>query len=229
MKKYFYVILLICFVIGISGCISSEISTSSNDNNSNGTSGDIASSDFSNINNIVYSGKGNLIIETGADADSLTINSHEDGEDDHEKGLINHKIEGNTLTINNMDTHDHESCDVVLKIKSKNIKSVSGNGPSNITLNGISSDSFTATVDSGNLTVNGNSSTITLTVNGNGIIDAKNLVGSTGTVTVNGEGKILTNVSGTLTATVNGKGNVGYSGNPTLTSNANSGGTITKI
>ncbi|MDH5373214.1 MAG: DUF2807 domain-containing protein, partial [Acidimicrobiia bacterium] len=79
---------------------------------------------------------------------------------------------------------------------------------------------------SGNVTPEGTSGHLDVTISGSGRFDGTDLESATGKVRVSGSGNVVVNVTDELEATISGSGDVKYIGDPNLDSSVSGSGDI---
>lgn len=219
MNKINYIILgiLICLVVAASGCTNQGQNNQSNGTNASGQ-GNQTGPNVQGVNTIVLNGPGTLIIQQGNN-ESFSIEG-----DPAIISKITTTVSGNQLQITN--TNSGNNTAVKYRITIKNLASITLNGGGEGNITGLNVSTLTSTLDSGRLFLSGSANQQTMTVNGNGEINARNLTGQTATVTINGAGTATVNVTQTLNAIVNGGGSIFYIGNPTVNKQVNGNGQI---
>jgi hypothetical protein len=143
-------------------------------------------------------GPGTIIIEQG-DEESITVEGS-----DSDKSNIEIMKTGPSLEI-----ISNASSDVKIYLKVKDITALTVSGPGVI--------NATGTVEQ-----------LTITLTGQGSVDANDVVAQNAVVTVTGEGKALVNAVKTLVATVTGSGSITYQGNPQVQQTVTGGGSVNK-
>lgn len=143
-------------------------------------------------------GPGTIIIEQG-DVESITVEGS-----DSDKSNIEIMKTGPSLEI-----ISNASSDVRIYLKVKDITALTVSGPGVI--------NATGTVEQ-----------LTITLTGQGSVDANDVVAQNAVVTVTGEGKALVNAVKTLIATVTGSGSITYQGNPQVQQTVTGGGSVNK-
>lgn len=213
--NYFLLAIVICLVVAASGCINQD---QGNQSNATNQSGNQTGTNVQGVISVVLNGPGTLIIQQG-DTESLAIEA--------DPGLISKittTVSGNILQITDLNLVANGA--VKYRLTLKNLNTVTLNGGSDGQINGFNVNTFTSTLDNGKLNLTGTANQHTLTINGAGEADAKNLTSQTATVTINGAGKATVNVSQTLSAIVNGGGSIFYLGNPQVNKQINGNGQI---
>jgi hypothetical protein len=143
-------------------------------------------------------GPGTIIIEQG-DEEAITVEGS-----DSDKSNIEIMKTGPSLEI-----ISNASSDVKIYLKVKDITALTVSGPGVI--------NATGTVEQ-----------LTITITGQGSVDANDVVAQNAVVTVTGEGKALVNAVKTLVATVTGSGSITYQGNPQVQQTVTGGGSVNK-
>ncbi len=216
--NYFLLGIVICLVVAASGCINQGQGNQSNATNQSGNQTD---TNVQGVTTVVLNGPGTLIVQQG-DTESLAIEA--------DPGLISKittTVSGNVLQITDLNLVANGA--VKYRLTLKNLNTVTLNGGSDGQINGLNVNTFTSTLDNGKLNLTGTANQHTLTINGAGEADAKNLTSQTATVTINGAGKATVNVSQTLSAIVNGGGSIFYLGNPQVNKQINGNGQIQQV
>jgi hypothetical protein len=143
-------------------------------------------------------GPGTIIIEQG-DEESITVEGS-----DSDKSNIEIMKTGPSLEI-----ISKASSDVKIYLKVKDITALTVSGP-------------------GVINATGKVEQLTITLTGQGSVDANDVVAQNAVVTVTGEGKALVNAVKTLVATVTGSGSITYQGNPQVQQTVTGGGSVNK-
>lgn len=235
MKRYFAIILMICAVIAVSGCIGSQVSGSGNVINT--------TKNVSGFNQVVLSGTGILIITQGNN-ESLVIEAEDNIGPNITTSVNNNQL---TLTQNNTPVPT-KPVKYHLTVKDLNQIQIDGAGQiqsdtlntNNLTviINGAGQSSMTnlnvillniVINGAGKLSIAGTANNQTVKVFGAGNYNASNLTSKSASITAEGAGKATIRVSDILNVIINGAGDVSYIGNPQINKQINGVGKLNQI
>ena len=235
MKKYIFIILIICAIIAVSGCIGTQASGSGNVVNT--------TKNVSGFNQVVLNGTGNLIITQG-NTESLVIEA-----EDNIGPKITAEVSNNQLILNQNGTPiPTKPVKYHLTVKDLNSIKIDGSGQiqsdtlntNNLTIdiNGAGQSSMnnlnvvllTITINgAGKLNMGGTASNQTVNIKGAGSYNASNLSSKNTSINIDGGGKVVVRVSDILNVLINGAGDISYIGNPQIKKQINGGGNVKQI
>ncbi len=227
MKKYIPIVILICAVIAVSGCIGSQGSGSGKVVNT--------TKNVSSFNQVVLGGTGTLIITQGNN-ESLVIEA-----EDNVGPNITTSVNNNQLTITQNKTPiPTKPVKYYLTVKDLNQIQIDGAGQiqsdtlntNNLTviINGAGQSSMTnlnvvllniVINGAGRLNIGGTATNQTIKILGAGNYTANNLTSKTASITIDGGGNAIVKVSDLLNVVVNGAGDISYIGNPQINKQIN--------
>jgi hypothetical protein len=168
------------------------------------------SRDVTGFNEVVVNGAYRVEIE-GSEPRSLEIEA-----DDNILPLIKTEVVDGRLQIGNDRSYNTQSLPVV-RIGMSDLRMLSLPGAGDIRLSGVSNDSLKITVDgAGKLSASGETENLDVTLNGAGMLDARELRAQSATVVSNGAGMSSVYASESLNATVNGVGGIDFYGHPKI-------------
>jgi len=102
-----------------------------------------------------------------------------------------------------------------IRITVKSLTGVLIPGSGNITVSGLSGDTFSVALPgSGNITIAGTANQVDISLGGSGNIYCDQLKARSASISLNGSGNITVYASESLDARINGSGDIQYSGNP---------------
>jgi hypothetical protein len=235
MKKYISIILLICAIVAISGCIGSQASGSGNVVNT--------TKNVSGFNQVVLSGTGTLIITQG-DNESLVIEAEDNVGPKITTIVSNNQLilnQNNTpiptkpikyhLTVKNLNQIQLDGAGQIQsnKLKTSNMTIVINEvGHSNIT--NLNVGSLIITINgAGRLNLGGTATNQTIKISGAGNYSAGNLTSKFASINIDGGGNVVVRVSDLLNVLINGAGDISYIGNPQISKQINGGGIVKQI
>ncbi|MCA1635935.1 MAG: DUF2807 domain-containing protein [Acidobacteria bacterium] len=164
--------------------------------------------DVSEFNRIVVEGAYRVEVSCGQSR-SLDIEA-----DDNLLPLIRTDVEGGRLRIHSERGIQTQTLPRV-RINVKDLNEVSVPGASDFRVDGLHNDAFKLNVEGASkFRASGETGRLDISLNGAGLVDARELRARSAAVVNNGAGTISVHASDTLDATVNGVGMIDYYGNP---------------
>ena len=235
MKKYIFIVVLICAVIAVSGCIGPQGSGSGNVVNT--------TKNVSGFNQVNLSGTGTLIITQGNN-ESLVVEAEDNIGPKITTTVSNNELilnQNNTpiptkpikyyLTVKDLNRIQVDGAGQIQsdKLKTKNMTIImNGAGQSN--LKNLNVALLTITINgAGKLNMSGTATNQTIKINGAGNYNAGNLTSKTTSINIDGGGNVVVRVSDLLNVMINGAGDISYIGNPQINRQINGVGNIKQI
>lgn len=150
--------------------------------------------------------------------------------DDNLLPLIRTEVEGGRLRVHSDNRGMKTETMPRLRVSVENLSEVSIPGASDFSLEGLDNDAFKLNVEGASkFRASGDTSKLDITLNGAGLVDARELRAERVNVVNNGAGMVTVRASDSLDATVNGVGTIDYYGDPkAVNPKVNGIGRITK-
>lgn len=150
--------------------------------------------------------------------------------DDNLLALIKTDVDGGRLRIHSDNRGMKTETMPRVRIGVENLSEVSIPGASDFSLEGLDNDAFKLNVEGASkFRAAGDTSKLDISLNGAGLVDARELRAERVNVVTNGAGTVTVRASDSLDATVNGVGTIDYYGDPkTVNPKVNGIGRITK-
>jgi hypothetical protein len=177
---------------------------------------------------ISFTGVGNVVVEQGS-AEALTVTA-----DDNILPLLETRVKDGTLVIGVMsntifNTGFNPRTPIEFKIAVKDLTRFALIGAGNADLRKLKTEKLDVNMTGvGNLTADGSTDHLNLTLSGTGTFHGDDLAAKTANVTCSGVGNAVVKVSGKLNATVSGVGSIEYLGNPQVTEKVSGVGEVKK-
>lgn len=235
MKKYIFLIIVICSVIAISGCIGSQNAGSGNVVNT--------SKNVSGFNQVTLGGSGTLIITQGSN-ESLMIEAEDNIGPNVTAVVSNNELilnQNNTpvptkpvkyhLTVKDLNRIQIDGAGQIQSdaLNSKNL-TININGASQGTMNNLNVVILTVTINgAGKLNLAGTATNQTIKITGAGNYGAGNLASKNAAINIDGGGNVVVRVSDFLNVIINGAGDISYIGNPQISRQINGGGNVKQV
>lgn len=235
MKKYVFLVFVLCLIVTVSGCTMSGWGSGNMINQTKEVNG---------VNQVALNGIGTIVLQQG-DQESLTIEA-----EDNILPHIQSKVDGNRLSISYDTNTPTPTKDVKFYLTVKDMTSISISGAGKIQSIGFSTKNMGISMDgagdgnlagltleklsvnisgAGKMVLAGKATEQTVTISGAGNYEAKELATETTTINIDGAGKGTINVSKVLNAIINGAGNLNYLGSPQVNQQINGGGSVKQI
>jgi hypothetical protein len=149
--------------------------------------------------------------------------------DDNLLPFVTTEVRGGTLHIES-ERRLSPLHQVRIRIYAPDIDAIDISGTSNVSLNNLSNEGFTVDASGASkLSINGETSKLSLKVSGATRVDGENLKVGNATISASGASRVSVNVSGDLTAQASGASNIVYSGTPaSLTVKRSGGGSVSQ-
>lgn len=177
------------------------------------------------FNRLVVEGAYKVEVTCGGQSRSLEIEA-----DDNLLPLIKTDVDGGRLRVHSESRGMRTENMPRVRINVPDLGEVSIPGASDFSLEGLDNDAFKLNVEGASkFRASGETGRLDVTLNGAGLVDARQLNAASATVVNNGAGTITVRASDSLDATVNGVGTIDYYGDPKAVSpKVNGIGKITK-
>lgn len=232
MKKYIFIVFLICGIIAVSGCIGTQGSGSGKVVNT--------TKNVSGFNQVILSGTGTLIITQGNN-ESLVIEA-----EDNIGPKINTVVNNNELILNQNGT-PIPTKPIIYHLTVKDLNRIQIDGSGNIQSDTLNTNNLTIVINgagqsnmnnlnvvlltitingAGKLNMGGSATNQTIKIIGAGNYSAGNLASKTTSINIDGGGNVVVRVSDLLNAVINGAGDISYIGNPQINKQINGAGNI---
>jgi hypothetical protein len=181
--------------------------------------------DVGEFDRLVVEGAYRVEVSCGGGPRSLEIEA-----DDNLLSLIRTDVDGGRLRIHSENRGMKTETMPRVRISVPDLKEVSIPGASDFTVSGLDNDAFKLSVEGASkFRASGATGRLDITLNGAGLVDARELRAAQVTAVNNGAGVVTVHASDSLDATVNGVGTVDYYGDPkTVNPQVNGIGRITK-
>lgn len=228
-------LLILCMIIGASGCI---INGWGSGNLTNETK------DVNGARQVSLDGLGTIILIQG-DKESLTIEA-----EDNIMPHIQSKLKGDKLSISYDTNTPLPTKDVKFYLTVKDIKSIIISGTGNIETDGFKTKTMSISMSgagngdltglileklivnisgAGNMILAGKCTEQSITISGAGNYDAGDLATETTSIHIDGAGEGTVKASKVLNALINGAGNLNYLGSPQVNQHIDGGGSVKQI
>lgn len=181
--------------------------------------------DVGDFGRLVVEGAYKVEVTCGGKSRSLEIEA-----DDNLLALIRTDVDGGRLRVHSESRGMRTENMPRVRINVPDLEEVSIPGASEFSLEGLDNDAFKLSVEGASkFRASGETGRLDVTLNGAGLVDARDLNAASVTVVNNGAGTVTVRASDSLDATVNGVGTVDYYGDPKAVSpKVNGIGKITK-
>ena len=181
--------------------------------------------DVGDFDRLVVEGAYRVEVTCGGGPRSLEIEA-----DDNLLPLIKTDVEGGRLRVHNDNRGMKTETMPRLRLSVPDLNEVSIPGASEFSLEGLDNDAFKLNVEGASkFRASGDTSKLDITLNGAGLVDARELRAERVNVVTNGAGTVTVRASDSLDATVNGVGTIDYYGDPkAVNPKVNGIGKITK-
>lgn len=148
--------------------------------------------------------------------------------DDNILPLVETEVKGGVLRVTTKKNY-RSNGGIEVRITVPNLDSVRSTGAGKFRVSDLKNDNFEIhSTGAAQVSVSGQSKSVTISSTGAGKIDAHNLRAQTAEVRVTGAASVEVNAGDELDVTVSGAGRVTYSGNPRVTKHVSGAGQVTK-
>lgn len=148
--------------------------------------------------------------------------------DDNILPLVETEVRGEVLRVTTKKNY-HSSGGIAVRITVPNLDSVKSTGAGKFRVSDVKNDNFEIhSTGAAQVSVSGQSKSVTISSTGAGKIDAHNLRANNAEVSVTGAATADVYAIDQLDVTVSGAGRVTYSGNPRVSKHVNGAGQVTK-
>lgn len=148
--------------------------------------------------------------------------------DDNLLPLIKTEVRGGTLYIN-ADKRLRSSSQIVIRVSAPNIDSINSSGVANVSVSNVKNDKLGIDASGASkVSVQGETSQLTIDVSGASHIDADSLTALTARIGASGASNVLVNASNELNVDASGASKVIYSGTARVTKSTSGGSSVSQ-